>query len=107
SPGLTEATVDLNMTIRQRMRLVIFQQDMRMKQSEISMYVTKILTATCFVYLIGMHVVSYYSERFSSTKIPMLAQVQIIVLILYFIIAIPLILLTRKMETISKKGVDS
>lgn len=105
SPGQTEATVALNMTRGQRMRLVIFPQAFRMMLPEFGNYLIQMLKATSLVSLIGMHDVLYYGERFSSSNISMTATVYIMLLLFYFIIAIPLILLTRKMETISKKGV--
>lgn len=103
--GQTEATIALNMTGFQRMRLVIFPQAFRMMLPEFGNYLIQMLKATSLVSLIGMTDILYYGDRFSSSNISMSATVYILLLVFYFIIAIPLILLTRKMEAISKKGV--
>lgn len=105
--GQTEASVALNLTRFQRMRLVIFPQAFRMMLPEFGNYLIQMLKATSLVSLIGMTDILYYGDRFSSSNISMSATVYILLLVFYFIIAIPLILLTRKMETISKKGVAS
>jgi len=103
--GQTEASVALNMTRFQRMRFVIFPQAFRMMLPEFGNYLIQMLKATSLVSLIGMHDILYYGDRFSSSNISMTATVYIILLLFYFIVAIPLILLSRKMEAISKKGV--
>src|SRR5699024_637437 len=103
--GQTEASVALNMTRFQRMRFVIFPQAFRMMLPEFGNYLIQMLKATSLVSLIGMHDILYYGDRFSSSNISMTATVYIIILLFYFIVAIPLILFSRKMEAISKKGV--
>jgi polar amino acid transport system permease protein len=103
--GQTEASVALNMSGFQRMRFVIFPQAFRMMLPEFGNYLIQMLKATSLVSLIGMTDILYFGERFSSSNISMSATVYILLLVFYFIIAIPLILLTRKMEAISKKGV--
>src|SRR5699024_2032432 len=103
--GQTKASVALNMTRFQRMRIVIFTQAFRMLLPEFGNYIKQMLKATSLVSLIGMHDILYYGDRFSSSNISMTATVYIILLLFYFIVAIPLILLSRKMEAISKKGV--
>src|SRR5699024_6536911 len=103
--GQTEASVALNMTRFQKMRFVIFTQAFRMMISEFGNYIIQMLKATSLVSLISMHDILYYGDRFSSSNISMTATVYIILLLFYFIVAIPLILLSRKMEAISKKGV--
>src|SRR5699024_7864268 len=103
--GQTEASVALNMTRFQRMRFVIFPQASRMMLPTSGNYIIKMVTATSLVSLIGMDDILYYGDRFSSSNISMTATVYIILLLFYFIVAIPLILLSRKMEAISKKGV--
>lgn len=103
--GQTEAAVALNMTSFQRMRLVIFPQAFRMMLPEFGNYLIQILKATSLVSLIGMHDILYFGQRFSSSNISLSATVYICLLLFYFIIAIPLILLTRKAESMSKKGV--
>src|SRR5699024_10428463 len=101
----TEASIALNMTNFQQMRLIIFPQTFRMMLPEFGNYLIQMLKATSLVSLIGMHDILYYGERFSSSNISMSATVYILLLLFYFIVAIPLILLSRKMEAVSKKGV--
>lgn len=103
--GQREASTALNLSNFQRMRLVIFPQAFRMMLPEFGNYLIQMLKATSLVSLIGMHDILYYGKRFSSSYISMSATVYILLLVFYFIIAIPLILFTRKMEAISKKGV--
>src|SRR5699024_11847753 len=100
-----EASVAHIITRFQRMRFVIFPQAFRMMLPEFGNYLIQMLKATSLVSLIGMHDILYYGDRFSSSNISMTATVYIILLLFYFIVAIPLILLSRKMEAISKKGV--
>src|SRR5690625_184894 len=103
--GQTEAATALNLSGFQRMRLVIFPQAFRMMLPEFGNYLIQMLKATSLVSLIGMQDILYHGKRFSSSYISMSATVYILLLVLYFIIAIPLILMSRKMEAISKKGV--
>src|SRR5699024_12642146 len=103
--GQTEASVALNMTRFQRNRFVILPQAFRMMLPEFRNYLIQMLKSTSLVSLIGIHDILYYGDRFSSSNISMTATVYIILLLFYFIVAIPLILLSRKMEAISKKGV--
>jgi len=103
--GQTEAATALNLSGFQRMRLVIFPQAFRMMLPEFGNYLIQMLKATSLVSLIGMQDILYHGKRFSSSYISMSATVYILLLVFYFIIAIPLILMSRKMEAISKKGV--
>lgn len=103
--GQTEAAVALNMSNFQRMRLVIFPQAFRMMLPEFGNYLIQVLKATSLVSLIGMHDILYYGQRFSSSNLSLSPTVYICLLLFYFIVAIPLILLTRKAEAMSKKGV--
>lgn len=105
--GQTEAATALNMTNFQRMRLIIFPQAFRMMLPEFGNYLIQMLKATSLVSLIGMHDILYYGDILRSSNLSMAPTVYILVLVFYFIIALPLILLTRKMEAISKKGVAS
>src|SRR5699024_9637327 len=103
--GQTEASVAPNMTRFQRMRFVICPQASRMMLPECGNDLIQPSKASSLVPLSGMHYIVYYGDRFSSSNISMTATVYIILLLFYFIVAIPLILLSRKMEAISKKGV--
>ncbi|MFC3039370.1 amino acid ABC transporter permease [Virgibacillus xinjiangensis] len=103
--GQTEAATALNMSRFQRMRLVIFPQAVRMMLPEFGNYLIQMLKATSLVSLIGMTDILYYGDIYRSSNLSEAPIVYLLVLILYFILALPLIWLTRKGEAISKKGV--
>lgn len=105
--GQTEASIALNMTRYQRMRLIILPQAIRMMLPEFGNYSILMLKATSLVALIGMKDILYYGNILRSSDLSQAPTVYILVLIFYFIIALPLIFITRKLEEISKKGVAS
>lgn len=105
--GQTEAAIALNMSRFQRMRLVIFPQAVRMMLPEFGNYTIQMLKGTSLVSLIGMMDILYYGDIIRSSNLSQAPLVYLLVLVFYFIIALPLILLTRKAEEISKKGVAS
>lgn len=105
--GQTEAATALNMSSFQRMRLVIFPQAIRMMLPEFGNYTIQILKGTSLVSLIGMTDILYYGDIIRSTNYQQAPLVYLLVLVFYFIIALPLIFATRKAESISKKGVAS
>lgn len=107
SKGQTEAATALNMSRFQRMRLVIFPQAVRMMLPEFGNYLIQMLKATSLVSLIGMTDILYYGDILRSSDLSQAPIVYLLVLVFYFIMALPLIWLTRKMEQISKKGVAS
>lgn len=103
--GQTEAATALNMTPFQRMRLVIFPQAIRMMLPEFGNYLILMLKSTSLVALIGMTDILYFGNILRNQNISQAPTVYLLVLIFYFIVALPLIGLTKKMEKISKKGV--
>lgn len=105
--GQTEAATALNMSSFQRMRLVIFPQAVKMMLPEFGNYLIQMLKATSLVSLIGMTDILYYGDILRSSNLSQAPTVYLLVLVFYFILALPLIFLTRKMESISKKGVAS
>lgn len=105
--GQSEAATALNMSSFQRMRLIIFPQALRMMLPEFGNYTIQILKGTSLVSLIGMRDILYYGDIIRSTNASITPIVYLVVLVFYFIIALPLIWLTRKGETIAKKGVAS
>lgn len=105
--GQTEAATALNMSRFQRMRLVILPQAIRMMLPEFGNYLIQMLKATSLVSLIGMTDVLYHGDILRSSNISMAPTIYIIVLLFYFVLALPLIWLTRKAESVSKKGVAS
>lgn len=105
--GQTEASIALNMSRFQRMRLIIFPQALRMMLPEFGNYLIQMLKATSLVSLIGMTDILYHGNILRSTHLSMAPTIYALILVFYFIMALPLIWLTRKMESISKKGVAS
>jgi polar amino acid transport system permease protein len=105
--GQSEAATALNMSSFQRMRLIIFPQAIRMMLPEFGNYTIQILKGTSLVYLIGLTDILYYGDIIRSTNASITPLVYIVVLVFYFILALPLIWLTRKGEKIAKKGVAS
>lgn len=103
--GQTEASIALNMSKFQRMRLVILPQAVRMMLPEYGNYLIQILKGTSLVSLIGLTDILYYGNIYKSTHLSETPIVFLLVLIFYFILALPLIAFTRKMEKVSKKGV--
>lgn len=105
--GQSEAATALNMSRFQRMRLVILPQAVRMMLPEFGNYLIQMLKATSLVSLISMHDILYHGDLLRYSDLSMGGSVYFFVLIFFFILALPLIFLTRKMEKISKKGVAS
>ncbi len=105
--GQTEASIALNLSRSQRMRIVIFPQAFRMMLPEFGNYLIQILKATSLVSLIGMTDILYHGNILRSTNLSAAPTVYLLLLVFYFIMALPLIFLTRKGEQISKRGVAS
>lgn len=105
--GQTEASIALNLSKYQRMRHIILPQALRMMLPEYGNYLIQILKATSLVSLIGLTDLLYYGNIYRSTHLSESPMVYVLLLVMYFIIALPLIFFTRKMESVSKKGVAS
>lgn len=103
--GQTEASIALNLTRFQRMRHIIVPQAIRMMLPEYGNYLIQILKATSLVSLIGLTDLLYYGNIYRSTHLTEAPTVYMIILLLYFLLAFPLIGFTRKMEKVAKKGV--
>lgn len=105
--GQKEAATALNMSRFQRMRFVIFPQALRMMLPEFGNYLIQMLKATSLVSLIGMTDALYYGDLLRSSNLSMAPTIYMLLLVFYFILALPLIWLARKMENVSRKGVAS
>lgn len=103
--GQTEAATALNMSRFQRMRLVILPQAIRMMLPEFGNYLILMLKSTSLVALIGMTDILYYGNILRGGNISQGPTIYLLVLVFYFILALPLIALTKKLEKMSKKGV--
>lgn len=107
SNGQTEAGIALNLTPFQRMRHIIFPQALRMMLPEFGNYLIQMLKATSLISLIGMTDILYYGNLMRSSNLAIESTVYLYILIFFFVLALPLIWLTRKMEKFSKKGVET
>ncbi|ARF16761.1 ectoine/hydroxyectoine ABC transporter permease subunit EhuC [Sporosarcina ureae] len=105
--GQTEASIALNLSKFQRMRHIILPQALRMMLPEYGNYLIQILKATSLVSLIGLTDLLYYGNIYRSTHLSESPMVYVLLLVMYFVIALPLIFFTRRMESVSKKGVAS
>jgi polar amino acid transport system permease protein len=105
SKGQTEAAIALNMSGFQQMRLIVLPQAVRMMLPEFSNYLIQMLKATSLVSLIGLADITYQGMIFRSSNLDMATAVFSFMLIFYFILAIPFILLSRWAERFSSKGV--
>lgn len=103
--GQTEAGIALNMSRYQRMRFIILPQAVRMMLPEFGNYTIQMLKATSLVSLIGMRDILYYGDIMRSTNLSQAPLIYVLVLVAYFVLALPFIWLSRKGESISKKGV--
>lgn len=105
--GQTEAGIALNLSRFQRMKDVILPQALRLMLPEFGNYSIQILKGTALVSLIGLTDLLYYGDLYRSTNLSEGPLAYLMVLIMYFIIALPLIWLSRKGEKIAKRGVAS
>lgn len=103
--GQYEAATALNMSRFQRMRLVILPQAVRMMLPEFGNYLIQMLKATSLVALIGLADITYQGMIYRSSNVAMTIEVFTMLLIMYFILALPLIGLTKWFEKLSSKGV--
>lgn len=105
--GQTEAAIALNLSRVQRMRHIILPQALRLMLPEFGNYSIQILKGTALVSLIGLTDILYYGDIYRSTNLSEGPLAYFLVLVMYFIIALPLIWLSKKGEKIAKKGVAS
>ncbi len=105
SKGQTEAALALNLSNFQTMRLIILPQAVRMMLPEFGNYFIHMLKATSLVSLIGLTDILYYGDIYRSTNLSLSPIVYTMLLAMYFLLALPLIGLTRKFERMARKGV--
>ena len=72
---------------------------------EFGNYTIQMLKATSLVSLIGMRDILYYGDITRSTNLSQAPLIYVLVLVAYFVLALPFIWLSRKGESLSKKGV--
>ncbi|MCG1010053.1 ectoine/hydroxyectoine ABC transporter permease subunit EhuC [Salinicoccus sp. ID82-1] len=105
--GQTEASIALNFSGFQRMRHIILPQALRLMLPEFGNYSIQILKGTALVSLIGLTDILYYGDIYRSSNLSEGPIAYMMVLVMYFIIALPLIWLSKKGEKISRRGVAS
>lgn len=103
--GQTEAAIALNLSSFQKMRYIILPQAVRMMFPEFGNYTIQMLKGTALVSLISLNDILYYGNILRSSNLSQAPLIYLVILIFYFVLALPLIFLTRKAEDISKKGV--
>lgn len=103
--GQTEAAIALNLSSFQKMRYIILPQAVRMMLPEFGNYTIQMLKGTALVSLISLNDILYYGNILRSSNLSQAPLIYLVILIFYFVLALPLIFLTRKAEDISKKGV--
>jgi polar amino acid transport system permease protein len=105
--GQHEAAIALNMTRFQRMRYVILPQAIRMMLPDFGNNLIQMLKSTSLASLIGLADITYVGMIFRNTHIDLGMTVFAMMLVLYFLLAIPLIWLTRWAERVASRGVVS
>lgn len=103
--GQTEASIALNMTNFQRMRLVILPQAFRMMLPGFGNISIELLKGTSLVSLITLTDLTYKGLILQNANISYTMPVFTTLLIVYFIIALPLIFTAKKLEKRYAKGV--
>lgn len=103
--GQTEASIALNMTNFQRMRLVILPQAFRMMLPGFGNISIELLKGTSLVSLITLTDMTYKGLIIQNSNISHTMPVFVTLLFAYFLVALPLIILSRKLEKRSAKGV--
>lgn len=106
-PGQTEAGLALNMTRRQRLRLIILPQAFRIMLPGFGNITIELLKGTSLVSLITLADLTFQGTVLKNSNTGAAFEIFTLLLILYFIIALPLILLARWLEKRAAKGVTS
>jgi polar amino acid transport system permease protein len=103
--GQTEASIALNMTRWQRMRLVILPQALRIMLPGFGNNAIELLKGTSLVSLITLTDLTYKGLIIQNNNLSYTFPVFVVLLIFYFVIALPLIFGVRKLEKNASKGV--
>ncbi|WP_408011838.1 ectoine/hydroxyectoine ABC transporter permease subunit EhuC [Pseudalkalibacillus sp. A8] len=101
----TEASIALNMTRWQRLKLVILPQAFRIMLPGLGNNSIELLKGTSLVSLITLGDLTYRGLIIQNTNLSYTVPVFVLLLILYFIIALPLIIIVRRLEARASKGV--
>ncbi|KGA95755.1 amino acid ABC transporter permease [Alkalihalobacillus alcalophilus ATCC 27647 = CGMCC 1.3604] len=109
SHSQTEAAISLNMSKWQRMRFVIMPQAVRLMLPGFGNNAIELLKGTSLVSIISLSDMTFRATLLRSSNTSLSAQVEIFtyLLILYFLLALPLIFLARWLEKRASKGVST
>ncbi|WP_174732765.1 ectoine/hydroxyectoine ABC transporter permease subunit EhuC [Mesobacillus harenae] len=103
--GQTEASIALNMSNWQRMRLIILPQAFRIMLPGFGNISIELLKGTSLVSLITLTDLTYKGLIIQNTNLSYTMPVFVMLLVVYFIIALPLIILAKKLEKNASRGV--
>lgn len=103
--GQTEAAIALNMSRFQRMRFVILPQALRTMLPGFGNISIELLKGTSLVSLITLQDMMYLSQNLRASDYSLSLKVFGILLIMYFLLALPLIILSRYLERRASRGV--
>ena len=106
--GQKEAAISLNMSKYQRMRLVILPQAVRIMLPGIGNNSIELLKGTSLVYFISLADMTYRADILRGANTALASQVEIYTYLLfsYFVLALPLVFLTRWLEKRASRGVS-
>ena len=105
--GQTEAAIALNMSKFQRMRYVILPQALRTMLPGFGNISIELLKGTSLVSLITLQDMMYIAQNLRAADYSQSLQVFGILLLMYFVLALPLIVLSRYLERRASRGVAS
>lgn len=105
--GQIEAGIALNMTRWQRMRLIILPQAVRMMLPGFGNISIELLKGTSLVSLVTLADMTFQANMLKDSNTGAVIEIYTLLLILYFLIALPLILTARWLEKRSGKGVTA
>ncbi|MEK5079310.1 amino acid ABC transporter permease [Solibacillus sp. FSL W7-1436] len=103
--GQDEAGTALNFSKYKKMRYIILPQAIKMMIPDFGSYTIQIMKATPLVSLIGLRDILYYGDILRNTNLSLSPLIYLIILLIYFVIALPIIYITKKTEVLAKKGV--
>lgn len=105
--GQTEAGIALNMTRNQQMFRIILPQAFRTMIPGLTNNSIELLKGTSLVALIALQDMMYWGQNLRSEDFSVALPVFVILLLMYFLVALPLILLSKYFEKRASRGVAS
>ncbi|GAK01719.1 ectoine/hydroxyectoine ABC transporter permease subunit EhuC [Geomicrobium sp. JCM 19055] len=107
--GQKEAAISLNMSKFQTMRRVVLPQAFRLMLPGLGNNAIELLKGTSLVYFISLADMTFNANILRSSNTSLAAQVEIYtyLLLVYFVLALPLVFLTRWLEKRASKGVST